>query len=354
MAPPLRLVWSAPGRFGSVTLAAEGAAVVWSIDGTITCIGEDGTERWRRSMRFDGAHGIVSGRVVARGLADGSRLVEMDLEGGGIVRDTACDFSPCAFLPEEAAFIGVSERSVSGSRSTALAYVSLRDGATILWEVVSGEESGSSGEVLFGPEAACDGGRGFIARGDHLVAVDLRSGAEVWKTSVANLGPMARTVGCEPMVCKGRVVIRTPGKIEAFDTATGGRVWRSSQYGPRFVYGDRVYLCTLEGVYCSIDMESGRPLLEVDLKPLFWRKWGMENIYPATDLIVSETHAFIGDGRGRLFAFDRDTGEPVWYHRPRGTNGYFGAQPAVAGNRLFLTTAGNPRKDGALYCYESD
>ncbi len=98
---------------------------------------------------------------------------------------------------------------------------------------------------------------------------------------------------------------------------------------------------------------SGQVLLEVRLEDRILSAWGLKNVRFATGLVVSETHFFIGDGTGRLYAFRKETAEPVWFHQPKGTNGYLGAQPAVDGNRLYLVSGGNAQRPGALYCYES-
>ncbi len=150
-------------------------------------------------------------------------------------------------------------------------------------------------------------------------------------------------------------MIRTPKGTVALDTVTGEPLWivKGFDSGWGMIYGNRVYLALPNTEFCVADLTSGQVLLDVRLEDRILSAWGLKNVRFATGLVVSETHFFIGDGRGRLYAFRKETAEPVWFHQPKGTNGYLGAQPAVDGNRLYLVSGGNAQRPGALYCYES-
>jgi outer membrane protein assembly factor BamB len=157
----------------------------------------------------------------------------------------------------------------------------------------------------------------------------------------------------QPMVAERKVVILTHDGTTAFDADTGHIVWcYTRQHGHRMIYDGRVYMID-QAYYTILDLQDGRELLRVRMLDQLRQKWGLDDVGISTGLLVSETHAFFGDGAGRLFAVERDTGEPVWFDRPKGTRGYLGVIPVVAGNRLYITTFSmDPKRPGQLYCYE--
>jgi PQQ-dependent dehydrogenase (methanol/ethanol family) len=72
----------------------------------------------------------------------------------------------------------------------------------------------------------------------HTVAVDAKTGAEVWKTGVGNV-EVGETLTMAPIVADNLVIVGNSGgelgvrgKIVALDVETGGEVWRAYSTGP--------------------------------------------------------------------------------------------------------------------------
>lgn len=207
--------------------------------------------------------------------------------------------------------------------------------------------------VAYDSSLACDASSVYVLRGPELVALDLNSGEDLWTSSLEEAGGAPTVQGrSAPAVSHGVVVITTLEGAAAFQAVDGRRAWHFPMSGRRAVYGDRVYLVT-QDEYCVLDLRTGECLLRVPLARNVERKWRLKGVQFSSQLAVSETHGFIGDLRGRLYAFERDTGEPVWMDRPEGITGFAGNIPVIAGNRLYISSFSvEPAPPPRLYCYE--
>lgn len=353
--PPLALRWSVKGEYAFPVVWGD-RVVLYDLKGGIVCF-EDGQERWRypKDVGF-----LVAGATVIA--TTDKRLVELDLASGDIVRDVECDWAVAsvgieAFLPEKHAFFGVkSFDEAEGIEVKELALIGVDD-LKPRWSVLS---RGRSNEV-FGQPSAVGDGKVFVSRGPALVAFDLESGAQRWAASLGEFDETLRYDRVRPMFSVDRVVTSVRGGMAAFDAATGREIWRTQGHGASVVYGGRVYS---QGIFPFkfgvLDVNDGRVLLEVDLWKRVEKKWGFKRVDFAVGLAVSETHFFMGDGDGRLYAFEKETGEPVWYHRPKGGNPYFVSVPVIANNRLYIATikpgpvtpTAPSNRPAALNCYE--
>jgi outer membrane protein assembly factor BamB len=199
----------------------------------------------------------------------------------------------------------------------------------------------------------------FVNRGNVLLALELETGEQRWAVSLGEFDETLRYELLRPMVSAHRVIVSVPRGVGAFDTATGKLLWSTQGHHASVVYGGRVYSQD-SWKFGVLDLNDGRVLLETNPQSLVEKKWGFNRVEFHTGLAVSETHLFMGDGEGRLYAFEKETGEPVWYHRPKGGNPYFGNIPVIANNRLYIATVkpgpytptARTRGPGSLYCYE--
>jgi outer membrane protein assembly factor BamB len=352
--PPLRLSWTLKKEeLYPRPLLVEGKVVLTAGRGAVGLV-EEGQELWWREGSFYSVR-VARGRIVASNLGEGEpTFVEIDLETGALVRSEPCDISPTVLLPEKSAFVGESpyreEHPGYGTRDLALVDL---DTLEPRWRLQS-RRSKSGLEDVFGTDVACGEGGVFVGKGKYFLALDLGTGEERWATRLHDFG--GAHLHHLPMVAGNRVVIRTSRGTVALDTATGRPHWlvKGMSSGGRTIQGGRVYMALPNTEFRLADLESGEVLLEVRLEELIRAKWRMKHVYFGTDIVVGGAHFFIGDGLGRLYAFEKESAEPVWFHKPKGTNGYLGAYPAVEGDRLCLTTAGDAQRPGALYCYQSD
>jgi outer membrane protein assembly factor BamB len=210
-------------------------------------------------------------------------------------------------------------------------------------------------EAGFDIDIACDETNVYVVSGDELLAINTSNGTVRWRALLRSVGGAITLPGKSvPMASQGLVVIGAGGGTAAFRVSSGELAWLFPYYGTRAIYGGRVYLTTIDSCHV-VDLATGEALLQVPLASLAETRWGLHGVQFSSHLAVSETHGFIGDTRGRLYAFDRTTGEPVWMDRPKGITGFSGNIPVIAGNRLYISSFSMaPAPPPRLYCYEGN
>ncbi len=337
---PLRRLWTVPGRFDGVPLTADSGTLVTrgENDRELVLIDRSGQDSWR----LPGAFGInvAMSRAQVYGTHRGL-LYLIGLADGTVLRRTTCEVDLQTLLPERGQFVGC--RWGEGVTPSRVALVDLTD-ATSRWQRSLAQLRDSG---------VCDSDHVYVVSGEDVIALGLDDGDEVWRTDLTPLGGLMGMIAPQPMVAENKVVVRTRTGTVAFDAQSGQTAWYYDEGGWRMIYDGRVYMVD-QAYFTILELQNGRELLRVRVLDEIERKWGLDDVGISTGLLVSETHAFFGDGAGRLFAVERDTGEPVWFDRPKGTRGYLGAIPAVAGNRLYITTFSvDPKRPGQLHCYES-
>ena len=193
-----------------------------------------------------------------------------------------------------------------------------------------------------------DGTVYFTADDQHLYAVDEATGQERWHTYFpAGLGGMPAYSDGALFVCDGA------DTVYRVRPDTGDVVWElaldstSTVYGAGdsppspVVAGDLVYVSTKSELY-AINAETG--------SPRWIRRPGTagESLlsYPAVSagrVVVGEwigAISFNTEDRG-IYAFDADSGEPLWVNSPRTTDGGIGRienPPALTPDAAYVTT----------------
>jgi len=355
--PPLHLVWDLVD-VGATPLVTNGYCVVWAGgDRALICVDQNGRERWRHGCEFV-RHGILGDAVVAIvgiALPDVTRFVALDLHTGRELRSAACDHLIDKILPGGQIFVGSTTKQLSEEQfKFVVAMVELSREVEVLW-TRSTEHDYRNGpcDVAYDSDVACDEERVFVVRGSELVALDLKTGEDDWAAPLRALGGAPTFQGKSlPMVAQGLVVINTAGGTAAFSVADGQCSWFFPKAGARSVYGGRVYFVTTDEYYI-LDLMTGACLLQVPFAAMVEQKWRLKRVQCASHLAVSDTNGFVGDTRGRLYSFERDTGEPVWKDQPEGITGFSGNIPVIAGNRLYISSFSMaPAPPPRLYCYE--
>jgi len=283
---------------------------------------------------------------------------------GDELRRVAVGIAPRAFLDSGDAYLGLLRESRRGRSRRTMVKVGLSGGPVKTWEVASeGEDDqGGPGEGLFDVAFAIDGRRIFAGRGATMVCIDSETGSELWCTPMGDVGTPSLGVR-GPIVAEGRVIVQGSDGIVTFDAETGKVAWAQPYWGARAVCRGRLYVIQAMSStksYMVFDVQSGKMLMSSDLVGALKNKFkatssgqwrgGLALTRPA----VSETHVFVGDDVGRLWASERETGEPVWFDLPDNHSGYLGGQPIIDGNRLYVTsmTLDQKKNPSALYCYE--
>lgn len=358
LAPPLTPLWSFEGT-GGTPLIKSGRSYSWVGDAEqegFVCVSGSGEELWRFPARVYalGRDGAVAIRSDATGPVE---LVVVDPNNGRLIKSVACSHQVTALQEDATHFVGSTTRKTRPDvfrKSVALA--SLSASVKTVWEVETIEDYTSPNPAKgYDFDVACNDDRVFVGRGDHLIALDLRTGKERWAVALREFGGGRDAGKWIPMVAEDKVVIGAGRGVGAFDVQDGSLAWYFPEGGVKTVYGGRVYLTRTreETSYFVLDLRDGRVIAESPITELIRKKWGIKEFRPSTHMAVSETHTFLGDGRGRLYAFARDTGEAVWQHRPKDmAGGFSGNVPVIAGGRLYITTLAWPPAKPRLYCYQ--
>jgi PQQ-dependent dehydrogenase (methanol/ethanol family) len=167
----------------------------------------------------------------------------------------------------------------------------------------------------------------FNTLDDHTVAVDAKTGKELWATKLGEI-TQGMTLTMAPIAVKGKILVGNSGGemgirgwVTAVDESTGKIVWRAYSVGPDkdVLIGPRFhpYYKNAQGKDLGVKTwPAGR--WEVGGGPV----WGWISYDPATNLIFYGTgnpgpwnsNQREGDNKWTttIFARDADTGEAVW------------------------------------------
>jgi outer membrane protein assembly factor BamB len=348
LAVPLALAWSAAKIEVGLPLACTNGVCI-DPEGRLAWFGADGTRIWTReksrsetefaaSLDGEAIWVSVDGRV--------PHLRRVHRADGRTIGDWRIPFGVMAVLPE-LRFVGVGGRKPSSAGPNDLGVFAVENGreARMLWRRPGTEKAD------FSPFLAVTESLILVGKGENLLAVDLETGETVWEQALGPYGGAPFSLLWLPMVWGGRALVNSANETLCFEVATGRLCWRLPLVGTRTVYLGRVYVVASEA-YFIIDLESGKVLLKKPAYEGVRSKWGIRDAFEfSTSLLVSETHVFVGDTRGRMYGMVRDTWEPVWHHSPGGS-GYLNAEIAVGGDRLYARTFNyDPKPPQMLHCY---
>jgi PQQ-dependent dehydrogenase (methanol/ethanol family) len=170
----------------------------------------------------------------------------------------------------------------------------------------------------------------FNTLDDQTVAVDAKTGQQVWKVRIGDIN-MGETLTMAPLVVKGKVLVGNSGGemgvrgwLTALDANSGKLLWRAYATGPDkdVLIGPR-----FKPFY---EKDQGQDLGVKTWPPDAWRiggggAWGWISFDPSLNLIYYGTanpgpwdaEARPGDNKwtAGIFARDADTGEAVWFYQ---------------------------------------
>ena len=179
--------------------------------------------------------------------------------------------------------------------------------------------------------ASYDDGKIFYNALDcHTIAVDAKTGKEVWKTKTGDINKGESTT-MAPLVVNGKVLVGNSGGefgvrgwMVALDANNGHELWRAYSTGPdkECLIGDR-----FKPFY---EMDKGKDLGVTTWPPDRWKLgggtvWGFTSYDPEQNLIFYGTanpgawnpELRPGDNKWTcgVFARDPDTGQAVWFYQ---------------------------------------
>jgi len=203
-----------------------------------------------------------------------------------------------------------------------------------------------------------DGGRLYFNTLDgQTIALDARSGKELWRAKLGNI-ELGETITMAPLVVKGKVLVGNSGGelgvrgwLAALDAKTGKQVWRAYSTGP-----DREVLigAAFKPFY---DVDRGQDLGVKSWPPQAWKigggtVWGWISYDAQLNLIYYGTgnpgpwnpEQRPGDNKwtAGIFARDADTGQARWFYQfsPHDLHDYDAVNENLLLERLHLREAG--------------
>jgi len=176
-----------------------------------------------------------------------------------------------------------------------------------------------------------DNGRLFFNTLDgQAIALDAKSGKELWRTKLANID-LGETITMAPLVVKGKVLVGNSGAelgvrgwLAALDAKSGKVVWKAYSTGPD---KDVLIGARFKPFYSS---DQGKDLGVKTWPPNAWKigggtVWGWISYDPKLNLIYYGTgnpgpwnpDQRPGDNKwtAGIFARDADTGEARWFYQ---------------------------------------
>jgi lanthanide-dependent methanol dehydrogenase len=198
----------------------------------------------------------------------------------------------------------------------------------------------------------------FTTLDGHTIAVDAKTGKELWKTKVGEIN-LGETVTMAPLVVKNKVYVGNSGGefgvrgwLKALDLQSGKVLWTAFSTGPD---SDVLIGAEFKPFY---KMDQGKDLGVSSWPPGAWKLgggtvWGWVSYDPGTNLIFYGTgnpgvwnpEQRPGDNKwtAGIFARDADSGQARWFYQwsPHDLFDHDGVNENVV---LDLTIKGQPRK----------
>ena len=175
---------------------------------------------------------------------------------------------------------------------------------------------------------AVDGDRLLVGTHDgRVLALDARSGAEVWSFAAGD------AVVAAPVVARGKVYCGSfDGFVYALDRRSGALAWKHDTGGAVTsdvaVTGDRVLAGSRSYDFEALDADTGRPTWT----RYFWFSW------VESSATVDGSTAYVGSSdAAKVFAIDRSSGRVLW---SADAGGSAWGRPAVRGDVVYEGVAG--------------
>ena len=197
-----------------------------------------------------------------------------------------------------------------GNPSHAMQHLAFAGALRKAWRTGIGDGASRYGRVLSQPIVADGAVFGMDAR-DVVVALDAKTGRELWDNDVKPATERDHAFGGGLAAAKGRVFVTTGyGQVLALDAKTGHEQWRQQVAAPMrgapTVADNRVFVITVENQLDVLSTEDGHLL------------WTHSGIPETAGLLGAASPAVDGDivvvpySSGEIFALRTENGRPLW------------------------------------------
>jgi outer membrane protein assembly factor BamB len=298
---PLFKRWSIRPYTSARMDVAEGTAFVGTREGRLLAVAADsGAVRWVRDL----GGRIAGGPTVGEG---GRVYVGTDT---GEVWAVAAETGATQWRAQVSSEVITVPRLAAGM-------VFVRTADDFLWALRAADGGSRWSFNVEGRSLALRGGsRPAFANGrvyagfstGELVALESGDGKPAWRETIAS--PSGRTelermvdVDAAPRIVEGMVIAAAyHGSVMALNAADGQQLWKRqfSVYSDPVVANDRVFLTTTESQVVALDRSGGGTL---------WTQKALADAGSLSAPALTERAVVVGDGKGRVSWFARDTGE---------------------------------------------
>jgi outer membrane protein assembly factor BamB len=191
----------------------------------------------------------------------------------------------------------------------------------------------------------------FLTKRHEVVAIDVRSGAVIWRVHTREPGDETYGTAIVPV---GSVVVAGDYNLVAFDAATGAKRWTftpADGYGPGIYLGDaaagHVFAGSPTGRLYSVNAADGS--CSWSAVPVPAAKTTVFTPVVSDEIVVAGYTTFAADPAGGVVAVDRTTGRELWKHelRAAGRAAAFGGG-LVAREDLVIASSG----DGSIHAFD--
>ncbi len=197
-----------------------------------------------------------------------------------------------------------------GNPSHAMQHLAFAGALHKAWRTGIGDGASRYGRVLSQPIVADGAVFGMDAQ-DVVVALDAKTGRELWENDVKPDAERDHAFGGGLAAAKGRVFVTTGyGQVLALDAKTGRELWRQQVAAPMrgapTVADNRVFVITVENQLDVLSAEDGH------------RLWTHSGIPETAGLLGAASPAVEGDivvvpySSGEIFALRTENGRPLW------------------------------------------
>jgi outer membrane protein assembly factor BamB len=179
----------------------------------------------------------------------------------------------------------------------------------------------------FGSDVVVEGGRLYLGTdAGTLLCLDAAQGREIWRFSSGD------SILAAPAVAGGRVFFGSfDGGVYAVEAKTGRKLWKVETGKPVVstpaVAGQRVVVGSRSYDLFGLDAKTG----EVAWQRYIWSSW------VESSAVVRDGIVYVGSSdAAALYAFDLETGRPVW---KTDVWGWAWGQPVVTATRVYMPTS---------------
>jgi outer membrane protein assembly factor BamB len=338
LSPPLRLAWSWARGYGVQPLLAGGMALVHSRAGAVEALDER-TGRVAWSFRPAGRGGSAAPALVVNNsllatLGPKERYGLLNLQSGRLIKEVGWAHQGRLKLYGGLIFCdGTSDLCARRPWD-----------AKALWRIDLGQDPS---QWTVGEFDVADGRLVYGVREGPVCCIDVKTGQEVWRTSIADLTSGGVNELERPGEVHGRITIHEdvvvvecrPQHVVGISLRDGERRWTHVGFPMAGLYAGRYYVSA-----GWLDPRTGRLTRRRALRwPPHVDKgtWG--------GFLISETHVFVASLLGDIVAWDRATGKHAWHTKVPEANGQIPSASLVSANGRLYYVDQNQR----LYCYEA-